>query len=160
MTDKLNEMTSGLQGLELGYTVVLLAILVGLYHARASWNAYLLSPLVAGVMTVFSAIVVAITSPLLRLFGIGDRNILQLLYGFSVVVAMSYVAGRVLAARQGGAGPEHRRGAWVNLARPDSTQQAGRAPGRRSGANSAGITVAGVPIPLEDETKHFKIIGT
>jgi len=160
MTEKIYEMTTGIQGLEIGYTIVLLAILVGLFHARASWNAYLLSPLVAGVMIVFSGIVVGITSPLLRLFGIGDRGLLQILYGLSVVVAMSYVAGRVLAARQGAPGPEHRRGAWVNSPRADSTRQTGRAQGRRSGANSANVTVAGVPIPLEDESKHFKIIGT
>lgn len=65
-------MTSGVPGLQLAYTLVLLAILAGLIHARASLGKFLLSPLAAGVMTLFSGIVIAITSPLLRIFGIGD----------------------------------------------------------------------------------------
>ena len=149
MSTQLHSMTHGAAGFGLAYTVMLLAILAGLAHARASWGKYLLSPLVAVAMTVFAGIVIAITSSPLRVLGIDKESILQLLFGVSVTVVMGYAAGRVLAARGGASSaPTHRRGAMVTAALRGST------------VHDAGITLAGVPIPLEDETKHFKIIGT
>ena len=159
MSTQLHTVTSGIPGLQLAYTLVLLATLAGLIHARASLGKFLLSPLAAGVMTLFSGIVIAITSPLLRIFGIGDDSILQYLFSLSVVAAMGYAAGRVLAAHHGTSGLEHRRGATVNSPQPASTERNGRA-SRQSAGQNAGITLANVPIALEDETKHFKIIGT
>lgn len=160
MSTELHALTSGTRGLEFGYTLMLLAMLTGLYHARASLGKFLVSPLAAGVMTLFSGIVIAITSSPLRLIGISNDGILQFLFGLSMLVAMGYVAGRVLAAHNGQSSLEHRRGAMVNPAPPASSESNGRPSRGRTGGTSAGITIANVPIPLEDETKHFKIIGT
>jgi hypothetical protein len=67
-------MTHGAAGFGLAYTVMLLAVLAGLAHARASWGKYLLSPLVAVAMTVFAGVIIAITSSPLRVLGIDKES--------------------------------------------------------------------------------------
>src|SRR5438105_3631804 len=98
MSTQLHAMTHGIRGLELAYTLMLAAILVGLAHARAAWGKFLLSALVALPMTLLAGLVISITSPLLRIFGIGSESIVQLVFGVAAMTAMGYTAGRALAA--------------------------------------------------------------
>ena len=65
-----------------------------------------------------------------------------------VLTTIGYAAGRVFATSRQSAGVTHRRGAIVSTGPPNSVRRDAR------------ITLAGVPIVPEDETKHFKIIGT
>ena len=58
------------------------------------------------------------------------------------------MAGRVLATSSQSTGATHRRGAIVSSVPPNPVRHDTR------------ITLAGVPIAPDDETKHFKIIGT
>jgi Type IV secretion-system coupling protein DNA-binding domain len=163
MSTQLHAMTHGIQGLELGYTLMLVAILVGLVHARASWGKFLLSAVVAVPMTLLAGLVISLASPLLGIFGIGKESVLQLAFGVAAMAAMGYAAGRALAAHnRAPSSAEHRRGAIVTMARQVFTPRGGRISSRSSGGTSdaSSITLAGIPVSLEDETKHFKLIGT
>jgi hypothetical protein len=159
MSAQLHAMTHGVQGLELAYAILLVAIIAGLFHApRDSWGKLLLSPLLALPMLLISGIVIAVMIPLERLVGISGE-IPQTLFGLVATFAMGYAAGRALAAHKNKTDdPEHRRGATVMSAQPTSGWSLSRASKRH--APSGRITLAGIPIPLEDETKHFKFIGT
>jgi hypothetical protein len=163
MSTQLHAMTHGIRGLEFAYTLVLAAILVGLVHARASWGKFLLSALVAASMSVFAGVVISLTSPLLRILGIGSESILQFAFGVAAMAAMGYAAGRALAAHnRAPSSAEHRRGAIVKMARQVFSPRGGRISSRSSGETSdaSSITLADIPVYLEDETKHFKLIGT
>ena len=74
----------------------------------------------------------------------------QVLY---VVIVMTLTVVGCARATRAGSRDEHKRGVRVIGA------VAPRA-GRRRGDNGAGLTLAGVPLSLIDETKHFKLIGT
>ena len=156
-------LTHGITGFSITYLAALVPILAGLGHARASWGKFLLSPLFAAVMMIIAGIVTLILTPLLRGLGIGSESVLEFLFGVAVSIVIGYAAGRWLATPRGAPGLEHRRGAMVTVARPISARPdspAWRWRSRKGSARGAGITLAGVPIALEDETKHFKIIGT
>jgi hypothetical protein len=89
--------------------------------------------------------------------------VLQFLFDVAMTATIGYVAGRVMAAR--GSGPDHlhRRGAIVSTAQPASARHEGRRAGNdTSGTSNTGIsiTLAGIPVAPEDQTKHFKLIGT
>ena len=164
MSTDLHNMTHGIQGLKLAYTLMLAANLAALLRGRASVGKFLLSPLVTAPMMVFAGIVIALTSPLLRAFGIGSEDLLQVVFGVGVTVMMGYAAGRVLAGHSNSLDPGHRRGAVVTPTQPGITRRRDDPVSHRhsdpTSTDGPCITLAGVPIPLLDETKHFKIIGT
>ncbi len=138
----------GARGLGLAYGVLLLAMLLGLVRARASRAQLLLSPVWAAPLTLLAGLALALVSPVWRGLGTDAASILQLASGVALTGAIGYAAGRIAAVRIP-QGPSHRRGAVVSDLPPIS--------GSRS---SGSITVAGVPVAPDDETKHFKIIGT
>ena len=105
--------------------------------------------------TVLAGMVMALTNPLLRPFGVSHDSILQVLFGFAVLASVGYAAGRVLAARKSVSDSQHRRGAVVMS---EQLQRRTR-PADPSNPNSP-VTLAGHPVALQDETKHFKLIGT
>jgi Type IV secretion-system coupling protein DNA-binding domain len=164
MSTQLHAMTHGIQGLELAYTLMLAAVLVGLVHARASWGKFLMSAVVAVPMTLLAGLVISLTSPLLGIFGIGKESVLQLAFGVVAMAAMGYTAGRALAAHnRTSSGGEYRRGAIVTTSQLASTARGDRTSIRSSNGtseNDFSITLADIPLSLEDETKHFKLIGT
>jgi hypothetical protein len=146
MSGSIHALTHGTRGLELAYTLVLAAMVAGLIHARAPWRTLLASAIVAIPVTLLSGLAVSLASDLLQGVGLGAESVLQLLFGAAMTAAIGYVAGRVMAARASGPDHVHRRGAIVSKARPTSAR--------------VGITLAGIPVAPEDETKHFKLIGT
>jgi len=161
MSTQLHDLTHGVLGYEVVYTLMLVSIVVGLVHARAPWGKFLMAAVIAVPMILFAGVVIALMNPLLRAFGITKDSVLQVVFGSIVTAVLGYVAGRALAVyKRSSSDPEHRRGAIVK------TQQSASAP-RTSSRGSGGpsddngcITVAGVSLSLEDETKHFKFIGT
>ena len=164
MSTQPHDLTHGALGFEVAYTLMLAAIVVGLVHARASWGKLLLSPVIAGPMTVFAGLVIALTSPLLRIFGISSESVVQVGFGVVMTAVTGYIAGRALAAyKRSSSGLEHRRGAVVATPQFASAPRDDRASNLSSGGaseNEGCITLAGIPLSLEDETKHFKFIGT
>jgi type IV secretory pathway TraG/TraD family ATPase VirD4 len=144
MDSSFQSLTHGSSGLALAYVVVLVPMGAALLRARADLKKMLLSPLLAVPVMLLAALIVAIVHPLLSGFG----AVLQTLCGVVMVAAIAWFAGIWLARRTSVQDAFlHLRGAVVSRAGP---------PGGTAGR----ISLAGVPIPLEDETKHFKLIGT
>jgi len=163
MSTRLYDSTHGTLGFQLAYTLMLGAMLVPLIRARAAAVRYLLAVALAFVMLVVAALTIGLTSGVLRIFGIGGAGVLQLLYGVIVVALIGYAAGRALAEHGAEPGPQHRRGAVVRVRDAPLGRRGAPAPTLRDAGTQGDpdtLTIAGVPIPPADETKHFKIIGT
>jgi hypothetical protein len=166
MSQLVNALTHGMNGLILGYVVVLIPMLQGIRHGRAAVEVLWRSPLLAVPVTLVSGIVVSILSSPLRTFGVDKDSVFQLIFGAIVSAGVGYLAGRVIAAKKRLPDAEHRRGAIVMGSEETresprgSWWQAGRK--RESDAVDPGpaVTLAGIPIAATDETKHFKLIGT
>jgi type IV secretory pathway TraG/TraD family ATPase VirD4 len=163
MSQLLHSLTHGLNGLILGYVVVLVPFIVGLRQGRAPVSLLLRGPLLAMPVTLLAGIVVSIVSAPFRNSGADPEAVLQDVFGALICIAVGYAAGRVLAARKREVGSEHRRGAIVG-----SMQESvvwwrylwQRSSDTMSDARTGAVTLAGIPVALQDETKHFKLIGT
>ena len=127
-----------------------LLVQVPMWVAMVRWHApsttFLKSPFVAVPTMIITGIVFSIVHALLPINGFFD--LLETLAGLMFFPAAGYAGGRIMATDARGVGAAHRRGAIVSRIRPTA---------RRS---NSGITLAGIPVAPEDETKHFKFIGT
>jgi hypothetical protein len=150
MSGSFHSLTHGISGLELAYGIVFAALLTGLIRGHAPLRHLLLSPVVTVPVILLAALVTALVSPLWRAFGLGPTSVLPELFGMALTAATAYAVGRLLAAYAHGAlGPLHLRGAIVSAVTSARGQK-----------QPTGITLAGLPVDLADETKHFKLIGT
>jgi len=167
MSQQLHSLTHGINGLILGYVVVLIPFIIGLRQGRAPVSVLLRGPLLAVPVTLLGGIVVSIVSAPFRNSGADRETVLQDVLGALICMAVGYAAGRVLAARKRETGSEHRRGAIVGSMQESAAWWRSlwrsmwqRSPGTMSDAGSDAVTLAGIPVALQDETKHFKLIGT
>jgi hypothetical protein len=150
----------GWPGLLGAYAAVQAPMLAGMVRARAQWRRLLLAPVVAAPVTIASGLGIAIMTPMLSSLGIAHGSFLQLSAGVVVSGALGYLSGRALGPGQA-ARTVHVRGAIVTAApmtrdRSSNTHGAVRARARTGRV----LTLAGVALDAEDETKHFKLIGT
>jgi Type IV secretion-system coupling protein DNA-binding domain len=128
-------------------------MLGGLVRGRASPSKLALWPALAVPATAASGIVLALTNPLVHALGIGGASVAQFAFGTAVAAAFGYGSGRLVARRpQRSTG--YRRGAVVCDTRRGGAHERG-ARGR-----GAAVRFADVAVPVADETKHFKVIGT
>jgi type IV secretory pathway TraG/TraD family ATPase VirD4 len=144
-------LTHGWSGIALAYTAVQVPMIVGLIRVRAQLHHYVLSPLVAAPLTAVAAVGVAASSSLVAHMGFASHGLVQLTVGTGLGALLGY-AGGASAAPNREDEVFHRRGALVADHPP--------AQGSRSRARTAGITLAGTAVPAQDESKHFKLIGT
>lgn len=143
-------MTHGTAGLMTAYGMVQSGLLVGLARGRASFAAFLRSPLQSVPLTVVAASGSAALGSLVH-----ASLPLAAGMGLTLMGATGYAAGRWVTR---GREPQdsYRRGARV-LAEPVRPRLASRLRGR----NARGVLrLAGIELDLQDETKHFKLIGT
>lgn len=144
----------------LGFTFVWVPMLAALMRAHASASSWFQSPLLAVLMTVLAGIVMAALSPLLRGLGVTHDGMPEWIIASAVCAGIGYASGFFLA--RGSDTPNgYRRGAVVShtaTSGPRGLRQGDGA--QRSSDHPAPITLAGLPVPAEDETKHFKFIGT
>jgi len=150
MTAQIQGLTHGSSGFAIAYLLVLIALLGGFVQARATAPKYLLAPFLAAPLLLLAALCVSLLSAILQAIGLSGAWT-QISTGFLVTMAFGYVGGRILGQQPAPKEPRHLRGAIVSKAPAKSIRPAQPA---------APITLAGVSIPLADETKHFKIIGT
>ncbi len=133
------------------YAVVIAGMLLGSAHGKAPTRHYLAAPLVAIPVYLGASLIRAIFSPLVEATGLDPRSAFNLILDVPWLAAIGYGAGRFLAAYgTGSSSPRHLRGAVVgavNQVLPRKDRQ------------PEGITIAAMPVPPADETKHFKIIG-
>ena len=135
----------GTSGLLIGYLVSAAAVLLGLLVGRAAVSRILAFPLSAIPLLIVAVILwTALSSPF-KNTAIAS-NLLPYL-GLGFIAIFSGVAGKLFAKL-----PEnknHRRGTILEEVSANRTL-----------VKSEGLTLAGVPVPEADETKHFKMIGT
>jgi type IV secretory pathway TraG/TraD family ATPase VirD4 len=142
--------TQGWSGLVLGYAAVQVPMVAALVRARAKFHQIVLSPVFAVPLTVVAGIGIALSSSVLSRWGIAGDSVAQLVYGAGCCAALGYAGGKTMARPAPNANP-YRRGALVGSGAPAVA---------KSRAREAEITLGGLPIPAQDETKHFKLIGT
>ena len=128
-------------------------MLAGLIRARAPLPKLLLAPVMAIPVTTAAAVGIALLNPLTHSLGITSGSALQLALGTAVAAGIGYASGVKLAA---GVSPveSHQRGAIVTHPAPISTAR------RLQLSRERALTVAGIELTAQDETKHFKFIGT
>jgi type IV secretory pathway TraG/TraD family ATPase VirD4 len=158
----MSSLTHGGTGLLLAYTIVAVPMCVALARARSPASKWLFVWLLAVPLTVVCGIVIALLTPLLHRLGVAGDGVLQWFFGAAVSAGIGYGAGVQFARATSSAGT-YRRGAVVSEVAPVSHPQAWRSvggEGKRVPDPALPITLTGLPIALEDETKHFKFIGT
>jgi len=150
----------GWSGLLSAYAAVQAPLLAGMIRAHAPWRRLLLAPAIAAPLTIVSGAAMSLLTPAMSSLGIASESVLQLSVGLALCAAVGYLSGRSLS-RVNAAATQYVRGAIVTaapVARANTTAAHGAARARRR-AGSA-LTLAGVTLTAEDETKHFKLIGT
>ena len=145
--------THGWSGIALAYGAVQGPMVAGLIRARAHWRHYLLAPLIAVPLTVAAAAGMALATPLLAHLGVAAHGMLHLAVGIGFSGVLGYAGGAGARYSEEG-GPAQRRGSRVADLSPAVASRG------RQNESHAGITLAGTPVPVQDETKHFKLIGT
>jgi type IV secretory pathway TraG/TraD family ATPase VirD4 len=146
-------LTQGWTGIAVAFTAVQIPMIAGLMRARAQLRHYMVSPFVAMPLTAAAAVGIAMSSSLLAHFGLGPHSVVQLAFGTGLCAALGYGGGKGLA-RETSDVKSHQRGAVVTDHSPPAVSRS------RQNAHDTGITVAGIKVPTQDETKHFKLIGT
>jgi len=145
----LEGLTHGWPGVALAYAAVQLPMIAGLARGRGPWLNYLKSPALAAPLVAVAGVGVALAGPVLSQLGASPGGLAEFALGATLSVALGYAGGRVLAEEP--ARKKHQRGTVV---------REGLSPRSNPDARSAQITLAGRPVPVRDETKHFKLIGT
>ena len=145
----LEGLTHGWSGVVLAYAAVQLPMFAGLARGRGPWLSYLKSPALAAPLVAVAGVGVALAGPVLSHLGASPGGLAEFAFGAALSLTLGYAGGRVLA--EDPARNKYQRGTVVR-----------EAPLRTSNttARSAQITLAGRPVPVRDETKHFKLIGT
>ena len=157
---------SGWHGLALGYAAVQAPMWVSMARARAPWHRYFTSPLVAAPLMVIAGVGVAAASAVVPGLDIAHGAI-QWTLGLGVSGILGHIAGQEYSR---GPAPDrlYQRGSVV-IDRPAATpspsrsQSQSRSASRSRSANQSQpgvIRLAGRAVSAEDETKHFKMIGT
>jgi hypothetical protein len=137
----------------LAYTAVQAPMIVGLARGRSAFRHYLLSPLVAAPLTAVVAGGIALSSAVLAHWGFAHHGFLQWTVGTGLSAFLGYSGGKSIA-REATDGKSHQRGAYVaNSPQPRSSRF-----GQKT--RDSDISLAGTPVPAQDEAKHFKLIGT
>jgi hypothetical protein len=146
-------LTQGWWGLVTAYTAVAAPMFAGLVRGHAPLPKLLMSPAMAVPVTLAAAAGIALANSLTHSIGISSGGFAQLSVGIAVAAGIGYASGVRLA---GGisASPYHQRGAIVADQRTSSGSQS------RQRSCEGELTLAGVRIAMQDETKHFKFIGT
>ena len=142
----------GWSGLAFSYVSVQVSMLAGLVRGRAPAHKYLTSPIAAASVTAVAELGMAAATPLLSGMGASQHGLVQFGVCTLVSAALGYAGGRG-AASDDAPRVEHRRGTVVAGA-------PARPAARTGSTRELEVTLAGTSIPLHDETKHFKLIGT
>jgi hypothetical protein len=154
-TSNVVALTHGWTGLALAYGSVQAPMLAGLWRARAALRQLMFSPFIAAPLTAAAGIGMALASPALHGLGLAPDGLSHLAVSGVMCAGLGYVTGRSIGRHRGlPTSSVHQRGAVVALAER----------GPRFGASGASraqtLALAGMPVTLADESKHFKFIGT
>jgi type IV secretory pathway TraG/TraD family ATPase VirD4 len=161
MSEFIDRWTHGWHGMQLAYCLVQIPCWIVLARYRAGIKEWVLAPLPAIFLMLFGLVLGAVLAWLLSLVGIRQESV-SLVFVAIVCVVLGRRLGASIATDRGHTSKSHRRGAVVasrtsglRLAR-----QRWRDARRRRAGCDAPVSLAGIPIIADEETKHFKIIGT
>ena len=149
----IDALVHGWPGVAVAFTAVEAPFLAGLARGRSPYRHYFLSPLVAAPLTALVAGGVAVSSACLAHFGFAYPGLLQWTVGTGVSAYLGYWGG-VAIAQARAEEKSHQRGSFIAHAAPP------RASRTRDIVRDSAISLAGTRVPVEDEAKHFKLIGT
>ena len=150
----LQHWTHGWPGMALAAVMAEVGIVLGLVHGRGPIHKYLLSPIMAVAIVALVVVVGGITMMVVtNLAPAYATPYAYLLVG--LIPVLGYVAGRM--AGRTWLDTAHQRGSLV-LEGVDAQDHRRRL--TRTLRGQGALRLAGVPVPPEDETKHFKLIGT
>lgn len=129
--------------LALGYATTSAFLFAGLLLRRAPWSTTLAAPLLALPAFIAATILAALT------IASAQTAHLHVPHASTLIPAASYALLGLLSGlyRPRGKSPTVSRGTRITDA-------------RRTRAKAGQLTLAGLPVPPLDETKHFKLIGT
>jgi type IV secretory pathway TraG/TraD family ATPase VirD4 len=133
-------------------------MLVGLIQGRAEIRRILLSPLLAVPLAGLAGVGAALAGPVAASLGLLGSGTVQVAVGATMGAVLGYFGGR--SASHEVDRKLHQRGSIVKNARGRGVTATGAECLRPSSSGGPQITLAGIPIPVADETKHFKLIGT
>ena len=156
MFEVMPSLLRGPASLLVAYSAVELPMLAGLIQRRASRRKLALSTLVAVPLTALSGAVLGFTSSWLHSLGF----VAQVAGGLATCAGIGYGTARWVTRPVLSPRAILRRGAIV-LEQSEETARARRRSASLSRERaSAGLVLAGLPLTAEDESKHFKLIGT
>jgi hypothetical protein len=144
MSTLLYSLSHGTRGLVLAYLLVQIPMLLAFRREQADYASYFKSPLIAAAGVLLGALVLSLVPEYDTLL----LGILRFLLAAALFTALGFLGGVGLAHSTASPEGRHRRGAVVLTALKHRVR------------GTDAVTLAGVPIPLQDETKHFKLIGT
>ncbi len=163
MSPRFVELTHGTSGLLLAFLSIQIPMLVGLIRGRARLAQLVLSPVPAVVLTLIMGILMGLLAPLLTALGAPPDSGPDFTVATALCVAAGYAAGRLLTRRPSASPSHYRRGAVVANAAAASRAPPAARVARANGGSlrcDGALALAGLTVAEDDETKHFKIIGT
>src|SRR5438105_2630647 len=144
----------GWSALGLGWSLVAVPMWVGLWQGRAPLEKWLLSPFTAAILTLIAAFVASALSWALEVnVGVPAKSTTAVIASMMCFVLVGYLGGRLRA--RSAPGEVHKRGSLL-----EEGKRAHHKSGRVTKIGGDLLTLAGIAISPEDETKHFKMIGT
>jgi type IV secretory pathway TraG/TraD family ATPase VirD4 len=147
----MNGALHGWSGFIAAYAAVQVPMIAGLVRARAKFHHFVMSPGIVAPLMAAAAVGTALSNPLLLQLGFAAHGPAQVAVATGISAVLGFAGGHAIAHGD----PQnklHQRGSLV----------AERSPGMKASAPAsidAGITLAGIRVPVQDETKHFKLIG-
>jgi hypothetical protein len=144
-------LTQGWHGAVLAFASVQAPMLAALAQARAGWRHWLLAPFVSVPATLAASLGSSLLCPALGHFGLAASGLAQLTIGLGVCLGTGYAAGRLL----GRSGASMRVSGLATHAQQGAQWVEGRQ--RMHGEE---LSLAGIRVPVTDEAKHFKFVGT
>src|SRR5207237_1050372 len=113
--------------------------------------------------TLIMCIVITLLAPLLKTLGAPPDSGPEITVAFALFIAAGYAAERLLIRKQSASASYYRRGAVVENAAAASRAPPAARVARANGGSlrcDGALTLAGLTVAEDDETKHFKVIGT
>ena len=146
-------------------------MVAALVRERAPLRKLLRAPAMAIPVTIAAGIGNDLVGSVWRGLGVSGDSFLALMTGIGLTASIGYLSGRAIARHESDPAVV-RRGTVIDEIEAGSPHQRGRANeqgaeaeiGRETSTvrrpREVPLTLCGVRLPLEDESKHFKIIGT
>ena len=153
-----NSLTHGFSGLVFGYVTAGAPMLTAMIRERVPLSKLLRAPVTAIPVTIGAGICNGLLGSVLHGLGASVDGVVGLAAGVGITAAFGYLSGRVIARHNSDA-TTVMRGTVIDEIEAGSPHSRGRGD-ERAASPEVSLTLCGVSLPFEDETKHFKVIGT